>query len=182
MSTSSIARCLPITRASRCVPPPPGMIPRRISGWPSSALSDATIMSQASASSQPPPSAYPDTAAISGVRIAASRGQNPVGRRLEHVLEVTLGHVPDVRARGEPFVAARDHDAAHLGVGVPALEGSRQLLHQLGRERVAGVGAVQRREPTAPSVSVRIGGHQTIAFTPVTDRAMISFWICDVPS
>ena len=32
-------------------------------------------MSQASASSQPPPSAYPDTAAISGVRMAASRGQ-----------------------------------------------------------------------------------------------------------
>ena len=38
-------------------PPPPGMIPSRISGWPNSADSDATIMSQASASSQPPPSA-----------------------------------------------------------------------------------------------------------------------------
>ena len=39
VSTSSIARCLPITRASRCVPPPPGMIPSRISGWPNSARS-----------------------------------------------------------------------------------------------------------------------------------------------
>ena len=57
VSTSSIARCLPITRASRWVPPPPGMIPSRISGWPNSADSEATIMSHASASSQPPPSA-----------------------------------------------------------------------------------------------------------------------------
>ena len=52
-----MACCLPITRARRWVPPPPGMIPSRISGWPNSALSEATIMSQASASSQPPPSA-----------------------------------------------------------------------------------------------------------------------------
>ena len=57
VSTYSIARCLPITRASRWVPPPPGMIPRVISGWPKRAVSEATIMSQASASSQPPPSA-----------------------------------------------------------------------------------------------------------------------------
>ena len=38
-------------------PPPPGTIPSRISGWPNSAVSDATIMSHTSASSQPPPSA-----------------------------------------------------------------------------------------------------------------------------
>jgi hypothetical protein len=33
------------------------MIPRVISGWPKRAFSSATIMSQASASSQPPPKA-----------------------------------------------------------------------------------------------------------------------------
>jgi hypothetical protein len=33
------------------------MIPRVISGWPKRAVSEATIMSQISASSQPPPSA-----------------------------------------------------------------------------------------------------------------------------
>src|SRR6185503_2918832 len=52
-----LQRCFPITRARRWVPPPPGMIPSRISGWPNWALSEATIMSQASASSQPPPRA-----------------------------------------------------------------------------------------------------------------------------
>ena len=114
--------------------------------------------------------------------MAASRGQNAGGGRLEHVLEVAVGHVPDVRARGEPFVAAGDHDAAHLRVGVPALQRRGQLLHQLGRERVAGVGPVERREPDGALGLGEDRGHQTIAFTPVTERAMISFWICDVPS
>ena len=76
MSTSSIARCLPTARASRWVPPPPGMIPSVISGWPNSAVSEATIRSQTSASSQPPPSAQPETAATIGVRHSASRRQN----------------------------------------------------------------------------------------------------------
>ena len=34
VSTSSIARCLPSTRARRCVPPPPGMRPSCVSGRP----------------------------------------------------------------------------------------------------------------------------------------------------
>ena len=51
------------------------MIPSVISGWPNSAVSEATIMSQVSASSQPPPSAKPDTAAIIGVRHAPRRVQ-----------------------------------------------------------------------------------------------------------
>ena len=57
------------------MPPPPGMIPRVISGCPNSAVSEATIMSQASASSQPPPRAQPETAAIIGVFTAPSRFQ-----------------------------------------------------------------------------------------------------------
>ena len=54
------------------------MIPSVISGWPNSAVSEATIMSHSSASSQPPPSAKPDTAAISGVRQAAMRCQKAI--------------------------------------------------------------------------------------------------------
>ena len=73
--TSSIARCFPITLARRWVPPPPGMIASVISGWPNSASEEATIMSQQSASSHPPPRAQPETAAIIGLRIAASRRQ-----------------------------------------------------------------------------------------------------------
>ena len=74
---SSIARALPIARVSRCVPPAPGMTPIRISGWPNVASSAATIMSQAIASSQPPPSATPRTAAMSGRPTAASRSHVP---------------------------------------------------------------------------------------------------------
>ena len=37
----SFATPTPQTRASRCVPPQPGMIPRLISGWPSLAFLDA---------------------------------------------------------------------------------------------------------------------------------------------
>ena len=40
------------------------MRPRLISGWPKTALSPARIMSHIIANSQPPPKAYPLTAAI----------------------------------------------------------------------------------------------------------------------
>ena len=53
----TMAKPTPQTRASRCVPPHPGMIPRLISGWPKWAFSEASRTSQASAISQPPPSA-----------------------------------------------------------------------------------------------------------------------------
>ena len=53
----SLARLGPTSRVSRWVPPAPGMIPSRISGWPSTASSAANRTSAHSASSQPPPSA-----------------------------------------------------------------------------------------------------------------------------
>ena len=52
-----MAFALPTARVSRCVPPLPGMMPSVISGWPNTAVSAARMMSQAMASSQPPPSA-----------------------------------------------------------------------------------------------------------------------------
>ena len=64
----SIALALPIARGSRCVPPAPGMMPSLISGWPNFAVSAAMTMSHIIASSQPPPSAKPATAAITGLR------------------------------------------------------------------------------------------------------------------
>src|SRR5581483_3437636 len=54
-------------RASRWVPPKPGMIPRLISGWPNFALSAAMTKSHARASSVPPPRAKPFTAAMTGI-------------------------------------------------------------------------------------------------------------------
>ena len=99
-----------------------------------------------------------------------TRGQaRPEARRRGHerVLEAALRHRLDVGAGGEPLVAARDHDAADLGVVVPALEQRAELLHQLWREGVAGVGAVQLREPDR---AVGLGGdeaHGTSALMPV---------------
>src|SRR5262245_16487174 len=59
-------------RASRAVPPAPGMTPRRTSVNPISAVSAAIRMSHASASSSPPPNAAPLIAAITGRRNAAT--------------------------------------------------------------------------------------------------------------
>src|SRR5215218_300065 len=58
----------PTSRGSRWVPPKPGMMPRLISGWPNEAERPAIRTSQPIASSQPPPSAIPFTAAIVIVR------------------------------------------------------------------------------------------------------------------
>ena len=70
-----MASALPTARVSRWVPPAPGMTPRLISGWPNWALSLAMIMSQAMASSQPPPRQKPETAAITGLLRRRSRSQ-----------------------------------------------------------------------------------------------------------
>jgi len=67
-----MARAAPIARVSRCVPPAPGMIPILISGCPKTASLPAMSMSQAIASSQPPPSAYPRMAAMTGRGIDAT--------------------------------------------------------------------------------------------------------------
>jgi hypothetical protein len=68
-----MALALPTARVSRCEPPMPGITPSLISGWPNFAVSAASRMSHAMASSQPPPSAYPATAATTGLRSRAKR-------------------------------------------------------------------------------------------------------------
>ena len=59
-----------------------------------------------------------------------------------------------------------------------------QLLHQLRRERVARLGAVEASQADGAAGLRGDAGHRygTSALMPVTDRAMISFWIWDVPS
>ena len=55
------------------------MIPSPVSGWPNCAVSEATIRSQAIASSLPPPRQKPDTAATSGVRTRRIASQRSIG-------------------------------------------------------------------------------------------------------
>src|SRR3954463_16101938 len=74
----SIALALPIKRGRRCVPPAPGIVPRLISGCPKRAFSAAMTMSHIIATSQPPPSAKPPTATMTGLRHCATRSQPDV--------------------------------------------------------------------------------------------------------
>ncbi|MNT42282.1 hypothetical protein D3C72_1786990 [compost metagenome] len=75
VNAMSMAFDLPTARGKRCVPPAPGITPSLISGWPNLAVSDAMMKSHIIASSQPPPSAKPLTAAITGLRMERMASQ-----------------------------------------------------------------------------------------------------------
>ena len=70
-----MALAFPTARGRRCVPPAPGMMPSLISGWPNFAVSAAMMKSHIIDSSQPPPSANPATAAITGFLTERMRSQ-----------------------------------------------------------------------------------------------------------
>jgi hypothetical protein len=129
------------------------MIPSRISGWPNSARSEATIMSQASASSQPPPRAYPDTAATSGVRSAASRGQKraagEVSTSAKVRLAIALMSAPAANHPSPPAItmqrtsgssSQRSHSEASSSIN-----SADSALRASGRS--------SRARPTAPRIS-----------------------------
>ena len=127
------ARARPARANRRCVPPAPGIRPRLVSGRPSLAVSPNTRQSAISASSNPPPSAKPSTAAISGLgkpRIAAQcalRGSSgPFGAGLVFDLgdvgpggKIALGAVdqrhPDARDRRQ-YRASAPANAARVAV------------------------------------------------------------------
>ena len=70
---SSRVAARPARRSRRWVPPKPGIRPRLISGWPSSADSLAIRRWQHIANSSPPPSANPLIIAITGLGIRSTR-------------------------------------------------------------------------------------------------------------
>ena len=72
------------------------------------------------ASSQPPPSAKPATAATTGLRAAAARCQFARKIAEKDLGELLVGHLLDVGAGRERLVRAGDHDAADIGVGLEA--------------------------------------------------------------
>src|SRR3984957_2130152 len=84
------ARPLPTRRGKRCVPPPPGRRPSFTSGWPNLALSAAILMVHAIAVSQPPPSAKPLTAAITGLPRVSMRSSTPWPKRLDCSASIAL--------------------------------------------------------------------------------------------
>ena len=140
----SIAFDLPTARVRRWVPPAPGKTPRLISGWPNFAVSAARMKSHIIASSQPPPSAKPATAAMTGFR---TRTRSP--SRADEVAQQRLGegpvlHLLDVGAGGERLLGAGQHDRADRRVGVERQERCVEVLDQRVAQRV------QRLRPVEP--------------------------------
>ena len=94
-------------------------------------------MSHSSASSQPPPSAKPDTAAISGVRQSATRCQNGMVEASSTSWNVrsaiALMSAPAANTSSVPAITMQ---RTRL-VGVEIADRGGELLHDGGRERVA---------------------------------------------
>src|SRR5581483_3310477 len=105
VSTRSAARPVPSRRSSNWVPPPPGTSPTVTSVSPNTAVSSATIRSQDSASSQPPPSANPCTAATTG---CGSPGTAPKTPRITgRCARISASLIPARSFRSAPAQNAR---------------------------------------------------------------------------
>ena len=141
--TRSIAFALPTARVSRCVPPMPGMMPSLISGWPNFALSAAMIRSHCMASSQPPPSAKPATAAITGLRIVAARCQfaakSPRKASTKVLSAISLMSAPAANALSEPVITMQPI----LGSASNAFSAWPNSRNQRAVERVEGLRAIE---------------------------------------
>ena len=130
------------------------MTPSLISGWPNFALSAAMMMSHCIASSQPPPSAKPATAAITGLRMRAMRV--PVRREilLVHVHVALARHLLDVGAGGERLLRAGDDHAADVR-RPPRTRRSRRSSPRsaCALSALSACGRLRRMMPTLPLVS-----------------------------
>jgi hypothetical protein len=117
-------------------------------------------------------------------RAARHARPEPPRRSGHHLLKAPFGHRLDIAAGGKDVVVAGDDDAAHGVVGVPGLDPPHEVLHQLRRQGVSALGAVQPRDADGLALLAehRRLGHGAMAFTPVSARPMISFWIWEVPS
>ena len=141
-----------MVRASRWVPPPPGMIGEgdlrlaelgRLGG-------DDHVAEQGelAAAAQRP-------ARDGGDHRRADRGEAaPEGLAgTELLVHVALGEGPDIGARGEGLVVARDDDAADVVVGVEAATASASSSRRPGESALRASGRFSRQSPTRPWVS-----------------------------
>ena len=109
------------------------MTPSLISGWPNLAVSAAMMKSHIIASSQPPPSAKPATAAIIGLRQRLTRSQGAMKSSSIHLDEARATHLLDVGAGGEGLLRAGQDDAADAVIGLEGVERGDQLGDELRR-------------------------------------------------
>ena len=124
------------------------------SGSPNRAVSAATTRSQANASSKPPPTAAPFTAAITGlagnVRKLNGAGTSasvrirrapaaPAARTLLALAEGAQVHA----GTEDPLTGAREHEHLRSVVGVALVKGPAQLPEHFGIERIGRFGPVE---------------------------------------
>jgi hypothetical protein len=143
-------------RGSRTRPPDAATTPWRGSGRPNCAWLLATTMSQASASSVPPPRARPLTAAMIGFQQAKSSVIPPNGGR-------SAGRVAQVGARAEGLRASPGQDGdPQVVVGPEVIEGVPQFRAGPRVERVADLRPVDRhvRDPVGFGVDDVFVFHQ----------------------
>ncbi len=147
-------------------------------------------MSQASASSQPPPRAKPETAATSGVLIAATRRQKEAEGWLSASAKLrslsARMSAPAAKTFSEPAMTTQRTS------GSGSSRSSSTAISSIisGESALRASGRLSRSSATWPSTrALDQFRHQSlpassgiIALIPVAARPMISFWICEVPS
>src|SRR5664279_21647 len=138
------------------------MMPRFTSGWPSRAVFDATRSVQASATSQPPPSAKPFTAAITGLpRVSiVSRSACPFRAKARAETGVNVRKIVTSAPAMNAFSPAPVRITAPTASSPRALEGGRKPLHHLRVQRVELVGPVDRDREDAIRDFAENHGHR----------------------
>ena len=129
----SRARPSPTMRGRRTVPPSTRGTPKRRQNTPKTASSAATRRSHQTASSRPPATAWPSTAAMTGFDSAEPGGTHRTRSVLGDAVAGPRRHGLEVGAGAErPAGAGQDGDGG-TGVGVERLEGRRAGRSAVGR-------------------------------------------------
>ena len=147
-----MARPCPTIRGRRTVPRSQSGTPKRRQNTPNVASSAATRRSHHRASSIPPATAYPSTAATTGLDKRESCRAHGSGAVVGDGAAVALGHRLEVGAGAEgPSGSGEDGDRAVLVV-VEGHEGLAQLVGADAVHRVAALGPVDGHDGDRPVV------------------------------
>ena len=126
---------------------------------PNCAPRAATIRSQARTISNPPASANPSTAAISGLR-EDRRAIPAKPRSSSHGAGASGGERFEVHPRAETFTGAGEYADRNRGVAIELLERLRDRLGGFQVDRVARLGPVERDHQNAVTALAEHGsGH-----------------------
>ena len=153
----SIARLVPIRRGSRTVPPSMRGTPQRRQKTPNTAVSSATRRSHHKASSRPPATAYPDTAAITGLERRSRLmpiGPSPsAATRLPRSVPSAVRSAPEQKTPPAPCstatAASGSASNARNAAASRAAVGPSTALRRAGRCRKTVVTAPDRSTWTA---------------------------------